>query len=189
MVERRCEYCGTGIFTMRSDARFCSPTHRVYQSRKQHIRHKLPAKLTEKKRFLRFSSTKVPLSVTGRAGSSTNPSTWSMYEEALSSTVGAGMGFVLNGDGIGVIDLDHCIENERVAPWAQTIIDANAGTFMETSISGTGVHIWGLLNSRPGRVIRDERSIEIYTTGRYIALGIPIAGTSESLLPLVIPSD
>ena len=65
-------------------------------------------------------------------------------------------------------------------PWAQQIIDANAGTFMETSLSGTGIHIWGLLDSRPGRVIRDGRNIEIYTAGRYMALGTPLPGSGAN---------
>jgi len=145
--------------------------------------------MVEKPRFLRFSRTKEPYAVSGRRASSTNPATWSTYSEARASEVGVGVGFVLNGDGIGVIDLDHCIDDGAVAPWAQAIIDANAGTFMETSISGTGVHIWGLLDSRPGRVIRDGRNIEVYTTERYMALGLPFSGSGGGLLPLELRFD
>jgi len=100
-----------------------------------------------------------------------------------------GIGFVLNGDGIGVIDLDHCVDDGVIAPWAQTIVDANVGTFMEISTSGTGIHIWGLLGSRPGRVIRDGRNIEVYTTERYMALGTPFHNTGTNLLPLIIDAD
>lgn len=145
--------------------------------------------MTNIARFVRFSGRKVPLAVGGGNASSTDPSTWSTYTEALASSRGVGIGFVLAGDGIGVIDLDHCITDGVVAPWARSVVDANRGTFMETSRSGTGIHIWGLLEPRPGRKIRDgERNIEVYSTGRYIALHEPLAGSSRELLPLVLPS-
>lgn len=128
----------------------------------------------------------MPMAVNARVASVSDPATWSSYSEAKGSRVGVGMGFVLNGDGIGCLDLDHCISDGRMEPWAQDIIDANAGTFMEISASGSGVHIWGLLDDAPGRRIRDGRNIEIYSTGRYIALGEPMPGTSLHMKPLVI---
>lgn len=170
--------------TVRAGAKFCSARCRVYSARNA---QKLPEMLTKAPRFVRFNAEKVPLTVAGCFASSTDPSTWTTHESARRSEAGVGMGFVLNGDGIGVVDLDHCIENGVIAPWAQDIVDANAGTFIETSISGTGLHIWGQLAERPGRVIRDGRNIEIYTTGRYIALGKPLAGASKALRPIVLP--
>lgn len=98
--------------------------------------------------------------------------------------MGAGLGFVLNGDGIGVIDLDHAIVDGVILSWAAEVLAANPGTFTEVSQSGEGLHVWGLLAAGAGRKIRDDRNIEIYSTGRYIALGTPMAGTTADLLPL-----
>ncbi|MBG6239889.1 primase-polymerase (primpol)-like protein [Mycetocola sp. CAN_C7] len=136
--------------------------------------------------FVRFSARKVPLAVNGGQASTIDPTTWATYDEAKASTRGVGVGFVLNGDGIGVIDLDHCIEGGVIATWAQDVLDANPGTFTEVSISGTGLHVWGLLPASGGRVIRDGRSIEIYSQGRYIALGAPLKGTVATLKPLQV---
>ncbi|WP_348770206.1 hypothetical protein [Arthrobacter sp. E3] len=91
---------------------------------------------------------------------------------------------MLNGDGIGVLDLDHAIVDGVILPWAAEVLAANPGTFTEVSQSGEGLHIWGLLVAGKGRKIRDGRNIEIYTTGRYVALGTALTGTTTKLLPL-----
>lgn len=158
-----------------------------------------PVELTSGTRFVRWKfvrrtsgngnvrMTKVPLTADGRYASSTDPSTWGTLEAVADSKHGAGIGFVL-GDGIGCVDLDDAIVDGAVLPWAQEIIDANEGTFVEVSQSGNGVHIWGYLDEQPGRVIRDGRSIEVYSAGRYIALGTPMPDASQVLRPLVVPS-
>jgi len=188
MSSRGCGYCGESIVAARSDARFCGAKCRVYSARRSARAPIIPAELRARDRFVRFAKNKRPIMVAGfgdASASSTNPATWASYQDALASSKGAGLGFVLNGDGIGVIDLDHCIDNGVVASWALDIMDANAGTFMEISTSGTGIHIWGLLTSQPGRVIRDGRNIEVYTTGRYVALGTPLDGSRGVLNSLV----
>jgi putative DNA primase/helicase len=90
---------------------------------------------------------KRPLSVTGAPASSTDPSTWSTYDDAFAAFVdgvGNAAGFVLNRDmGIVVIDLDHCIIDGIVEPWAQEIID-RIDSYTELSQSGEGIHIFAL---------------------------------------------
>lgn len=142
--------------------------------------------LTSRARWVRHDRKGRPFGVTGRVIDVTMPESWASYSDAKSSDVGAGMGFVLNGDGIGCVDLDDCMLNGRVEPWAQEIIDANPSTFTERSRNGNGIHVWGLLESAPGRRIRDGRNIEIYSRDRYIALGTPLAGTPLRLEPLII---
>lgn len=90
---------------------------------------------------------------------------------ASESSVGAGLGFVL-GDGIGCWDLDHCITDGALAPWAREAIEAIADPlFMEISQSGEGVHVFVRAPEGPGRKIREgERCIEFYSAGRYIAV-------------------
>jgi primase-polymerase (primpol)-like protein len=108
--------------------------------------------------------------------------TWARYGPAKRSATGDGLGFVL-GDGVGCIDLDHCLNGDRVAPWAQAILDRSPSTYVEISMSGDGLHIFGLLPEGRGRVIRDGRaSIEFYSTGRYIAVTGNRWGSSPSSL-------
>lgn len=113
----------------------------------------------------------MPLTCPGRAASSTDPGTWASYREACESRVGTGIGFVLDGDGIVCLDIDHCIENDNVAGWAQRILDLLPETFVEVSASGTGLHVFGFGDVHRGRKVRlDGGSVEIYGWGRYIAV-------------------
>lgn len=156
----------------RADARFCSTRCRVAGNRADRI-PKLPRSMTSQRRWVRHDATKRPITTSGTPASSTNPATWGTYREVRDSTVGFGIGFVLGG-GIGCIDLDHCINDGRVAPWAQEIIDAHRDTavLIEVSRSGEGVHIFNRMDPGRGRMIRDGRNIEIYPpeSGRYIAV-------------------
>lgn len=129
---------------------------------------------------------KRPLTVGGVPASVTTPGHWTSLAKARASRQGVGLGFVLAGDGIGCVDLDDCIAGGVVAAWAQEILDANPSTFTELSVSGTGIHIWGMLAAGPGCRIRDGRNIEFYSTGRYIALGSRFRGSPLRLEPLII---
>lgn len=180
---KRCGYCGGGMLLVRADAKFCSQRCGTYYRRK---RNKLPARMARSRRFVRYSARKVPLTVAGRAASSTNPATWTTLEAARRSHCGNGVGYVL-GDGIGCIDLDDCFTEDGLAPWAQAIVDQNPQTLIEVSMSGRGLHIFGVLAEQPGVVIRDHRKVEIYSTGRYIALtGMRYGNSPAALRPLNI---
>jgi primase-polymerase (primpol)-like protein len=157
----------------RADARFCSTKCRVYWSRKA----KLPTEMTSKVRWMRWELavragriSKRPITVAGRQASSTDESKWTDYATAKRSAVGAGLGFAL-GEGIGCIDLDHCIVDGVVAAWAQEVLDLCPPTFIEVSQSKTGLHIFGLLPERAGRNIRrGDVAIEFYSVGRFMAV-------------------
>lgn len=128
--------------------------------------------MTTRRRWVRRTARKVPLTVGGRAASSTDPGTWTSYAEARSSKVGIGLGFVLNGDGVVCVDLDHCLDAAgRLAAWARKILDRMPATFVEVSPSGTGLHIFGRGHVGKGRRIRSAgRAVEVYGRGRYIAV-------------------
>lgn len=188
MTTSSCERCGASTLTLRAGARYCSTKCRVYASREAKRGPKLPVEMTSRTRFVRYTSRKVPRTVEGLSASSTNPATWSTHAAAAESRVGEGIGFVL-GDGIGCIDLDHCIVDGEVASWAADVVAANPGTYVEVSRSGEGLHIFGLLPEGPGRLVRDGRSIEVYSTGRYIALtGHTYRNAPARLEPLVVPA-
>ncbi|GLV73459.1 hypothetical protein Shyhy02_14610 [Streptomyces hygroscopicus subsp. hygroscopicus] len=172
-MTRTCEQCGGPLAIMaRSHAKTCSPRCRKALSR---AKTTLPVELTTRDRWVRRAADKRPLTVAGMAASSTDPRTWSTHKDAATSTAGVGLGFVLSDeDDIVCLDLDHCINplTGRLAPWAAAIL-RDAGTcYVEVSPSGDGLHIWGRADVRQGRKIRrpDGTAVEIYGTGRYIAM-------------------
>ena len=178
-----CAYCQRSLVLAREGAKFCTQRCGTY-SRRQVGR--FPDAMERSARFLRFDSRKRPLTVEGAPASSTDPGTWTTFSEARRSKVGSGIGFALGG-GIGCIDLDHCILDGEIESWAADVVSENQGTFMELSLSGDGIHIFGLLEEGPGRKIRDGRNIEVYSVGRYMALtGIRFGSSPRALRPLVV---
>jgi putative DNA primase/helicase len=128
-------------------------------------------------------TTKVPYNPqTGRKASTTNPHSWSTFEQTChalrsvrkrGSNSYDGVGFVFSNDYIGV-DLDHCVESDgKFKPWAQGILDA-CTTYQEFSPSGTGIHLYfrGKLSGRGlnQRKFPDGGAIEIYSKGRYFTV-------------------
>lgn len=168
----------------REGAKTCSPKCRKRVSRASKVAL-FPLEMTEKDRWIRREASKRPVTIAGRSASSTNSATWSTYSKASTSSVGAGLGYVL-GAGVGAIDLDHCIIDGVVADWARKIIDRCPDTFIEVSQSGEGLHIFGLLTEGAGRNIRKNGSaVEFYSTGRYIAVtGNRFEGSPVSLADL-----
>ncbi|MGC9543605.1 DNA primase [Streptomyces sp. UG1] len=173
MNTRTCERCGEHLRARHSHrARFCSTRCRVAAHREKHA---IPAELRARERWVRRSSSKVPLrSDTGRPASSTDPATWTTYAAAAASPHGSGLGFVLaHGDGIVVLDLDHCLVDGEPKPWAREILERCPATYVEVSVSGEGLHLWGRGRIGRGRRIRwpDGAHIEIYSAERFIVLG------------------
>jgi hypothetical protein len=168
---RSCSRCATRLSPLaRIDARFCSTRCRVAAHRAKPA-PTFPVELEDADRWIRYSPTKVPLTVDGRAASSTDASTWSSHAEAMGSSVGAGPGFVLNGDGIVCIDLDHCLVDGVLEPWAQEIVDMVPATYIEVSPSGDGLHVWGRGELARGRRIGvDGGFVEAYATARYLTV-------------------
>lgn len=157
--------------------KFCSGRCRVAAYR-AHYQTSIPAELRAHDRWVRWIPvkqsdrwTKVPLTIDGRAASSTDSATWSTYRDALASTAGIGLGFVLNGDGIVCIDLDHCVEDGQVNVEALRFLASLPRTYVEFSPSGDGLHVWGFGRVGPGtRRVIDGLHVETYSTGRYLTI-------------------
>lgn len=198
-VTRTCEHCRGPLAIMaRSHTRTCSPRCRKALSRANERARKLelgrtkfkenafPLTLTDHGRWIRRSATKVPLTTAGMAASSTDPRTWSTHAEALASSAGVGLGFVLSDvDEVVCLDLDHCIRPDgSLELWASSILRDAGATYVEVSPSGDGLHIWGRADVRQGRKIRrlDGTAVEIYGTGRYIAMTGRRHGSCPSVL-------
>lgn len=167
---RECGWCGASVISRRADARYCSTAHRVAAHRAAKA-DPIPAELRELDRWVRYSPKKVPLTTQGTPASSTNPDTWTSYDNARASSIGAGIGLILNGDGIGCHDLDHCIENGQINAEARDYLASLDAFYTETSPSGTGLHAWVKAPKQAGwkRTI-GTLSVEFYTTGRYITV-------------------
>ncbi|MFJ2618177.1 hypothetical protein [Glutamicibacter sp. NPDC087344] len=183
---KKCEHCDKDLASWRSSrARFCSVRCRVSRHRAS---RRMPAELKKRTCWVRRDAMKRPLTTSGTLASVNASDGWTTYREAKASTAGVGMGFVLDGSGIGVIDLDHAFDSAgKLHPWAAEVLEANPGTFTEISQSGNGLHIWGHMAPRRGQRLRDGRNIEIYSMGRYMAMGTPLRGTTAKLKPLIIP--
>lgn len=193
----QCEECAGPLPLMaRADARYCGATCRKRASRARLAAEqervageqaaRIPAELTSRARWVRYSSRKVPLRTDGRFASVQDPSSWSDFQAAAGAQVGEGVGFVLTaGDGIVVVDLDHAVEDGRVLPWAQAIVDRLPATYMERGRSGTGLHLWFRGAVPHGRrVRRGEVAVEVYSDRRYIIVGDRVSGTPLELAEL-----
>ena len=175
VMANECLHGGEPTNLLRKGAKYCSNSCKMkaYRSRKRSS-EVFPKRMRDSDRWLRWERvrrgprvTKRPVAVSGRAGSSTNPETWSDYETAKTSKLGHGIGFAL-GEDIGCIDLDDAIVDGQVQDWAQDILDQLPSTFIEVSQSGNGLHIFGLIPERPGR--NTGRGVEVYSAGRFIAM-------------------
>lgn len=156
----------------RVDAEVCGGTCRVARHRADKRPTPVPVELRSRARWVRYSPSKVPLTVSGKAASSTNPRTWSTWAAACGSSVGAGPGFVLNGDGIVCIDLDHCLDGAgKPTAAAAALLARLPRTYVERSPSGDGLHVWGRGSLPKGfRRTVDGVKVEAYGDGRYITV-------------------
>lgn len=130
-----------------------------------------------------------PTAVNSKA-SVTDPGTWGSFaqaEAAYSEGDRDGVGFVLAGDGVVGIDLDHVVDDGVPAPDALALLAAVGAEYVELSPSGTGLHGWGYWSEAfPGRRGRlDGLSVEVYSRERYLTVtGHPLPGKDGPLVPL-----
>jgi len=162
-----CAECGIELhpFTRR-DAIFCSTRCRVQSHRKP-----FPQELVDRKRWIRYSRSKIPLTIWNDFAKSNDATTWAYYHHAVESKAGVGLGFVFNGDGIIGIDLDNAFEDGKLKHWAQAIVNVFADTYTELSPSGNGIHIIAKADLFSGRrFVLGDGGIEVYATGRYFTM-------------------
>ena len=110
---------------------------------------------------------KVPYQVSGKRAKSNDPSTWCKFNTALTAyqDVGGynGICFMMpvEPSDIIFIDVDHCIKDGVIEPWALEIIK-RFDSYTERSQRGAGLHIL-IIAKKPIRRCRKARSaFEIY---------------------------
>lgn len=134
---------------------------------------KIPRELKEARCWVNvWNTSKVPMQSTiKRAASSTNPSTWSTFDEAVAAVeqnVYDGIGYVFNGTGIVGIDIDDGFADGFLNSLAADII-GHCRSYTEKSRSGRGVHIF-LRGNLPFKGRNNRKAVEIYKSNRYFIM-------------------
>ena len=118
------------------------------------------------------SNSKAPMqALTYFPASSTNPATWSTFEDAvLSVKLGLhdGIGFVFNDNGIVGIDIDDGYENGYPTQLATDILGMCC-SYTEVSKSGRGFHIL-VKGDIPFKGKNNLAGVEIYKTARFFIM-------------------
>jgi len=130
--------------------------------------------------------TKVPYTASGTLASSTDPSTWTTYEDVCDALILGGfdgIGLVL-GDDVHGIDVDDCRDpaTGELSPIAEEIL-ARIDGYGEISPTGTGIKLFSTTNLDGSRT-KKAVGLELYCDGRYFTVtGHAVNGHDR--LPLV----
>lgn len=97
--------------------------------------------------------TKVPYNpVVGQKASLDKPETFVDFKTAINAVNAySGIGICVTGQ-IIAIDLDHCIEDDVLLPWASEIVEYFRNTYIEINPSGTGLRILALMSNGYARL-------------------------------------
>ena len=173
-------------FWEQMNPRFLTPPEEAQKPATDDPYPNVPAELKQRRQWLVWREeirddkpTKVPYQVTGKKAQSNNASTWTDYATVCKHQERFdGIGFVFTpGDLYTGIDLDDCIIDGKVQPWAKEILDRFQGkAYMEVSPSGKGIKIWTLAKlpaDAKNRVYLQGNTgaaIEAYNRGRYFTV-------------------
>jgi len=156
----------------------------------------IPDSLTERDQWVVWreekrddDTTKVPYQPGGSHASSTDPSTWSTFDQvqdAYASGDFDGIGFVFDEEGPFVgVDLDGCVDGADLTGGAWNVVK-QLDSYTEGSPSGTGLHIIcrGFLPDLGNRSsdVSGLKEFETYDQGRYFTFtGRHLDGTPETV--------
>lgn len=139
---------------------------------------------------------KHPINAQGQISDAHNPINWHSYVDAknIAAKNGWHIGFALTeSDPYFCLDIDHCLmpSGEEWNPLAQELCRELNGGFVEVSVSGASLHIWGKYSTMPPHKCKNTKlQIELYHSKRFIVLGH--SGTGDwnldfsSVLPNII---
>lgn len=128
--------------------------------------------------------------LTSRWAKANDSTTWTDLETAKNFAVEnnfEGVAFALNGNGITCIDLDHSINPDgTMSELATDFLKRFAGTYIETSVSGNGLHIFlkgDVLEKDKfkNRALTKDGEVEVYDVGRIISLTGNVRTTVNTL--------
>lgn len=126
----------------------------------------------------------------GRWAKSNDSTTWTDFATAKTYAIEnnfEGLAFALDGNGITCIDLDHSITDGKLSPLAERCLSEMSDTYIETSVSGDGLHIFmkdDILQGKfKNRAITPNGEIEVYDKGRIISMTGNIRTNINTLSP------
>lgn len=111
----------------------------------------------------------------GEYAESDNPETWTTFDNALKylkEKGGTTVAYALDGkDNISCIDLDRCYdENGQPSAIAKEILSKCGKTYVEKSVSGNGLHIFGKTGGMDIRTFSKDGDLEFYQKEHFIAM-------------------
>ncbi len=154
----------------------------------------VPTELRKISRWVVWKGAKVPFCATmsNSKASATDPDTWASFDHAQTAFEEggyAGVGFVLNGDGLVGVDLDKCVHEGEPQPAALGLLERVGCEYIELSPSGTGLRGFGYGDNITGRRGQlDGINVELYASQRYLTVTghaikrgplVPLKGFSE----------
>ena len=140
------------------------------------IANTIPAEMAALPQWVTADHAKVPHSPrSGNRASPTNPTDWGTFSDATDAATRRGhrIGFCLTSrDPFVLIDLDNCRAplTGTLEPWATDILARFPGTYAEISVSGTGIHIVGMMSHPLPAGRRKGPRVELYDDGRYVVM-------------------
>jgi len=138
--------------------------------------------------------TKVPYTIDGKRASTTDPNSWSSFEDAWNAMLKSpkwGLGFVFSPfDPYTGIDFGDCLDGDgALKEWAREDIEALAFTYIERSPSGKGLKAWVMADLAQIRGCDSgcrerigDGEIEIYDRARFFT----VTGAAFSGAPLQV---
>ena len=111
----------------------------------------------------------------GEYAESDNPETWTTFDNALKylkEKGGTTIAYALDGkDNISCIDLDRCYdENGQPSALAKEVLSKCGKTYIEKSVSGNGLHIFGKTSGMDIRTFSKDGDLEFYQKEHFIAM-------------------
>ena len=111
----------------------------------------------------------------GEYAESDNPETWTTFDNALKylkEKGGTTVAYALDGkDNVSCIDLDRCYdENGQPSALAKEVLSKCGKTYVEKSVSGNGLHIFGKTNGMDIRTFSKDGDLEFYQKEHFIAM-------------------
>lgn len=112
---------------------------------------------------------------TGKFAESDNPETWADFDTACKyarENGGVALAYALDGkDGIACIDLDHCVGDDgKRSALADEVLSKCGKTYIESSVSGKGIHVFGKTKGMDLRSFSKDGDMEFYKDGHFIAM-------------------
>lgn len=125
--------------------------------------------------------TKIPYQINAQKAKSNDPATWTDYHavcKALSSKRWDGIGFVFTADDpLCGIDLDDCLADRILKPWAVPIVDRlKLVSYGEVSPSGNGIKFWTHANLP----VDSKHKVYLTSQGKNTKQGEDDAGAIEA---------